>query len=446
MAVGSQGAKAEILGAGQQFVAFGIHPDTGQPYDWPLGETPLDVAFADLPATDATACAALLAEISALLPEPTQRSRSHGRQTGAAGTGPERDVEGRVVDGRDGWLSSIAFHAVHDALAQGWPLDRDALAERVWRRFVDTTDLSRPRKDGAGPWDFDDAAQEVADKLRLQAEGRLPPRDPEPGETSGQAPDYTAPTLSAAAARDRLDATLDAACDRIAAWHADPTEPCPQIGIRATVGLGKSARSRKPLLGLRDRLIAAGAPAGVLILVPPHDLAEEAAAAWRGEGVRVAVHRGYEAMHPRLRKPMCRDPEAVRAAVAARLPVHEAACATRMRRCRSFDGCLKQQNRTETAGADIVIAAQDVLFSGFAIAASNLGVIIIDEGCWQRALRQSDDLRLETFATELLGRSLRGRASEDAISDLHDLRCRAVEAMRELGPVSPHTAAGRRSR
>ena len=43
-------------------------------------------------------------------------------------------------------------------------------------------------------------------------------------------------------ARLRLDADVFAeACDRFEAWHAAPDGPCPQIGIRATVGLGKSA-------------------------------------------------------------------------------------------------------------------------------------------------------------------------------------------------------------
>ena len=41
-------AQVEILGAGQQFVSFGIHPDTHEPYKW-QGESPLDVPLADLP-------------------------------------------------------------------------------------------------------------------------------------------------------------------------------------------------------------------------------------------------------------------------------------------------------------------------------------------------------------------------------------------------------------
>ena len=41
-------AQVELLGFGQQFIAFGIHPDTGEPYRW-LGATPEDVPIAKLP-------------------------------------------------------------------------------------------------------------------------------------------------------------------------------------------------------------------------------------------------------------------------------------------------------------------------------------------------------------------------------------------------------------
>ena len=40
--------KVEILATGQHFVAFGIHPDTKQPYTW-TGNSPLDVPVTDLP-------------------------------------------------------------------------------------------------------------------------------------------------------------------------------------------------------------------------------------------------------------------------------------------------------------------------------------------------------------------------------------------------------------
>src|ERR1700735_4523031 len=38
----------EIYGTGSQMVIYAIHPDTGQPYDWP-NETPLEVDISQLP-------------------------------------------------------------------------------------------------------------------------------------------------------------------------------------------------------------------------------------------------------------------------------------------------------------------------------------------------------------------------------------------------------------
>ena len=45
---GSTGEKIEFMCDGQQIVAAGIHPDTGKPYAWPLGN-PTDIAHDDLP-------------------------------------------------------------------------------------------------------------------------------------------------------------------------------------------------------------------------------------------------------------------------------------------------------------------------------------------------------------------------------------------------------------
>src|SRR6056297_1865827 len=135
--------KVEVLGQGQQVLAFGIHPDTGRQYYWPDGETPLDVPIGDLPQVDADAVGAFLAEARALQPDAHERSKSAPRtKPPSPGTGPVRDHFGMVVEGRDGWLSSIAFHVVHDAIEAGLSLDAEALSARVWQRFVETTDVS----------------------------------------------------------------------------------------------------------------------------------------------------------------------------------------------------------------------------------------------------------------------------------------------------------------
>jgi hypothetical protein len=47
--------KVEILGRGQQFVAYAIHPDTGQPYVWPSNDGPATTIAMDLPELTAEA-------------------------------------------------------------------------------------------------------------------------------------------------------------------------------------------------------------------------------------------------------------------------------------------------------------------------------------------------------------------------------------------------------
>ena len=53
-------ARVEVLATGQQFVAFGIHPDTKAPYRWPEC-SPLDVPLHELPVVDRDGCAAFVA-------------------------------------------------------------------------------------------------------------------------------------------------------------------------------------------------------------------------------------------------------------------------------------------------------------------------------------------------------------------------------------------------
>jgi hypothetical protein len=262
----------EVLAAGQQVVAFGTHPDTGKCYQWPLGETPLDVPFASLPPVDRPALEAFLAEAEAFLPPPTSGSRaSKGKSEGNGPTcAPERDEDGLVVDGRDGWLSGIAYHAVHDALDAGEDLDPQAIGARVWRRFEETTDLGRPRQDGGCLYAPDDAVRKVTDKLRLYREGRLPPRTLKAPE-----PAFAAPTDDAAVARRTLDKALADFCGAVADWHAgDQLQPPPALAVRATVGLGKSRIAASRVLAVQRRLREAGQPSRVLVFVPTHSLAD----------------------------------------------------------------------------------------------------------------------------------------------------------------------------
>ncbi|WP_232790403.1 bifunctional DNA primase/polymerase [Pelagovum pacificum] len=397
----------EVLGAGQQFVAFGQHPGTGRPYGWPLGETPLDVPLDELPGVDQDGMTAFVAEARAFIPEmsrPGARSgsgRKTGRSGGARASGIVRDGAGKVVDGRDDWLSRIAYHAVHDALDRDDDLGPDRIAETVWERFLASTDLSRPRQDGGRAWSFGDALKKVCEKLRLQARGVLPPR-----QSASIEADYVAPSLSADQARATLETEIAAFCRTVLDHHSaeSPVEPVP-IGLRATTGLGKSTIARRQFMELRGKLEALGLPHRFLVFAPSHALAEETAEAWRELGLRAAVLRGHERMHPVLKAPMCRDTEAMRAALNAGADPQTTVCAGQGGlTCSHFHDWLKQSNRDEVRAADVVVAPYDALYTGFAVDASTIAAIIVDEGCWARAVRTTTSLNVEALTIDLLPR------------------------------------------
>lgn len=81
----------EVLGQGQQFIAYGIHPDTGQAYDWPV-ESLADLSVADLPAITEAQAREFAQEAYLLIPANLRpKSLSVGRQaTGECANLPEQ--------------------------------------------------------------------------------------------------------------------------------------------------------------------------------------------------------------------------------------------------------------------------------------------------------------------------------------------------------------------
>ncbi|WP_375175390.1 bifunctional DNA primase/polymerase [Pseudooceanicola sp.] len=424
----------EVLSVGQQFVAYGLHPDTGQGYHWPLGPSPLEVPLEDLPAVTEADLHAFLAEAHAMLPRTggTTAARRRGGQGGHSR--PVRNEDGLVVDGRDAWLSTIAFHAVHDALEAGGGLEVGCLTSAVWDRFTATTDLSRGAKDSARCWTDTDALRKVRDKLRLHAEDRLPPRDEEAIDTA-----FIEPERGVIEARGDLAAVLKSFCKDVLKWHETPVGPAPRIGIRAVVGLGKSRMSREHLLRLRHDLTASERPSRILVFTPSHRLAEEAAEAWQGDDTTVAVLRGYERQHPILKQPMCRDLDAVKAALAAGLEPQGAVCSRGEDRCRHFNGCLKQRNRSEVSDADVVVAPYDALFTGLPIEAASIGAIVIDEGFWARAVSTDTVGTVEGLASghvDNLGTGMDRNRNAALEADRQVFRTRLRAALADPGPVT----------
>lgn len=110
--VGEAG-KVEILGDGQQFVAYAIHPDTGRPYEWVGYDNPLDTPLERLPRVTAEQVNAFLTRAARLM-----GAQDTGIQSSGFADGQEADERwGRAI------AQVLAGGELHDNLrnlAAGW--------------------------------------------------------------------------------------------------------------------------------------------------------------------------------------------------------------------------------------------------------------------------------------------------------------------------------------
>jgi Bifunctional DNA primase/polymerase, N-terminal len=105
---GSTGEKIEFLCDGQQFVAAGIHPDTGKPYAWPLGN-PINIARDDLPDINEVEAKTLVDDIVSLLcrdfgytrPQNRARRGANGVATFAGGPEGWQELYNNILAGTD---------------------------------------------------------------------------------------------------------------------------------------------------------------------------------------------------------------------------------------------------------------------------------------------------------------------------------------------------------
>lgn len=123
----------EVLGLGQQFVVYGIHPDTGQPYEWPV-DSLADLNLDELPAITEAQARAFAEEAYALIPEELRpKSLGVGLQSPHECAGlPEQRGTFAAVDEAlrfipnddldyDSWIR--VGLAIKGALGEdGWPL------------------------------------------------------------------------------------------------------------------------------------------------------------------------------------------------------------------------------------------------------------------------------------------------------------------------------------
>jgi hypothetical protein len=79
--------KLEVLGDGQQFVAFHVHPDTGKPYRWKDKKHPANTALADLPVIDQEDAREIVAEFERLARDKGWPEKNTVKRLAAGGSG-----------------------------------------------------------------------------------------------------------------------------------------------------------------------------------------------------------------------------------------------------------------------------------------------------------------------------------------------------------------------
>lgn len=170
------GGTVEVLGRGRYVVSFGIHPGASAPYAW-KGPGPQEFLAKDLPVITEAMIEAFAKAVHTLYdragpdqgvptaetPAPGRESALPGRLGNSSRTAPSAprwllDADGRVCDGRDGYLTALVCRHFCRGI-----MDSQALAEAAWSEFVRTTSLERGKRDGKKAWGRADAlAKSVA--------------------------------------------------------------------------------------------------------------------------------------------------------------------------------------------------------------------------------------------------------------------------------------------
>jgi putative DNA primase/helicase len=141
-------AQLEVLGDGQQFVADGVHPETGRPYTW-TGETPEDVALADLPlVTDADA--------RAICEAAEQLFRDTGGEE-IKKPKAERPKRNGTGGGFFAEVNNAALHNIASWVRQLFPTAKFQCGTGAWR--ISSKSLGRTLEEDisihpGGCWDF----------------------------------------------------------------------------------------------------------------------------------------------------------------------------------------------------------------------------------------------------------------------------------------------------
>jgi hypothetical protein len=130
--IAGEKCQIEVLGAGQQFVAFGTHPETGVEYEWTT-ESPLQVDFTDLPELAVDTLTAFMVRAEALLAsagEPV-RKKTAARPPSTAGSTFWQQVNSAALANADAWVRELFATATQEAGTGAWRVSSASLGRAL---------------------------------------------------------------------------------------------------------------------------------------------------------------------------------------------------------------------------------------------------------------------------------------------------------------------------
>jgi hypothetical protein len=132
--VDGQKHQVEILRAGQQFVAFGDHVETGKPYTWANG-SPLDIRPEDLPVITNDEIVALLKDSEQILAELGERVKEErkpqSRRKDSGGKSFWQQVNTAALANVDKWVKALFSDAQYQTGTGAWRVSSEELGRKL---------------------------------------------------------------------------------------------------------------------------------------------------------------------------------------------------------------------------------------------------------------------------------------------------------------------------
>lgn len=130
--IGGRKCQIEVLGDGQQFVAFGTHPDTGRPYEWTT-PSPLDVHFDELPEIQPETILAFMEKAEGLLAEAgvPLKAPAKVRASSQSGTTFWQRVNTAALANTDAWVRELFSSATKGSGTGAWRVTSASLGRAL---------------------------------------------------------------------------------------------------------------------------------------------------------------------------------------------------------------------------------------------------------------------------------------------------------------------------